>query len=307
MDGEIINALFGLFNQRIGEDFPCQVLGHAADLFQRLIDGHSADGDGRIADDPFAGVVNVAARAQVHDGIRAPADRPDHLVNLSRHIRSNRAVADIGVDLDQEVTANRHRFGFRMVDIVGDDRAATGDFVADKFGRDIIGDRRANAFAIAFIFGQPRAAQIFALRDIFHFRGDDAFTGVVHLADVHAGLCTEHLLADIGEWRDAAAAVGAKLAIVFGLYLALGDFSHVIARHDPRAADFGQANVDVDAGVTVGIRAASVIHAHRRLTGARFQMDFAHGDVQRANMDFLAAANGASGYANLSACGNVCH
>ena len=86
MDGEIIYALFGLFNQRIGEDFPCQVLGNAADLFQRLINRHGADGNGRIADDPFAGVVDVAASRQVHHGVRAPADRPDHLVDLSRHI-----------------------------------------------------------------------------------------------------------------------------------------------------------------------------------------------------------------------------
>ena len=124
----------------------------------------------------------------------------------------------------------------------------------------------------------------------------------MHLADVVAGLCTEHLFADIGEWRDAAAAVGAKLAIVFRLYLALGDFSHIIARHDPRAAQFGKANANVDAGVAVGIGAAGVIHAHRRLTRRRLQMDFAHGDIQRANMDFLTAANRASGDADFGPC-----
>jgi hypothetical protein len=36
-------------------------------------------------------------------------------------------------------------------------------------------------------------------------------------------------------------------------------------------------------------------------------MDFAHGDIQRANIDFLAAANGASGYADFRACWDVCH
>ena len=61
MDGEIIDTLFGLFDQRVAENLPRQILGNAADLFERLIDGHGADRHGRIADDPFARVVNVAA------------------------------------------------------------------------------------------------------------------------------------------------------------------------------------------------------------------------------------------------------
>ena len=126
-----------------------------------------------------------------------------------------------------------------MVDIVWNDRATTGNFVADKFGRDIIRYRRAKAFAIAFIFGKARAAQILAFSNIFHFGSDDAFTGIMHLADVHAGLGAEHLFTDIREWRDAAAAVGPKLTIVFGLDLALRDFSHIAALYDPRTADFG--------------------------------------------------------------------
>ena len=129
----------------------------------------------------------------------------------------------------------------------------------------------------------------------------------MHLADVHAGLCAEHLFANIGEWRDAAAAVGAKLTIVLRLYFALRDFGHIIARDDPWAAKFIQADADVDARVAVCVRAAGVIHAHGWLARRWLQMNFAHRNVQRANMDFLAAANGASGYANLSACGNVCH
>src|SRR3546814_7237396 len=43
MDGEIIDALFGLLDQRIAEDVPGQILGNAADLLQRLIDGHRSE------------------------------------------------------------------------------------------------------------------------------------------------------------------------------------------------------------------------------------------------------------------------
>ena len=46
MDGEIVNALLRLFDQRVAEDFPGQVFGHAADFFERLIDGHGSNRHG---------------------------------------------------------------------------------------------------------------------------------------------------------------------------------------------------------------------------------------------------------------------
>ena len=85
MDGEIIHPLLALFDQRVAIDFPGQVLGHAADLFQRLVDRHGADRHRRIADDPFADGVDVAAGGQVHHRVGAPADRPDQLVHFLGH------------------------------------------------------------------------------------------------------------------------------------------------------------------------------------------------------------------------------
>ena len=43
MDGEVIDALLALLDQRVAINLPGQVLGHAADFFQRLIDRHRAD------------------------------------------------------------------------------------------------------------------------------------------------------------------------------------------------------------------------------------------------------------------------
>ena len=60
MDGEIIDALLCLFNQRVLEHLPIKLQGIAADFLQRLIDRHGADRHGRIAHDPVADVVNVA-------------------------------------------------------------------------------------------------------------------------------------------------------------------------------------------------------------------------------------------------------
>src|SRR5690606_38272115 len=120
VDGEVVHPLLRLFDQGVAEDLPGQVLGNAADLFQRLIDRHGADRHGAVADDPFAGVVDVAAGAEVHHRVRAPADGPDHLVDLVGDIAGDGRIADVGVDLDQEVAADRHRLGFRVVDVAGD-------------------------------------------------------------------------------------------------------------------------------------------------------------------------------------------
>ncbi len=46
MDGEIVDALLGLLDERVAVDLPGQVLGDAADLLQRLVDRDGADRDG---------------------------------------------------------------------------------------------------------------------------------------------------------------------------------------------------------------------------------------------------------------------
>ena len=63
MDREVIDPLLGLLDQGVAEQFPGQLLGFAADFFERLVDRHSADRHRRIADDPFADRVDVAARS----------------------------------------------------------------------------------------------------------------------------------------------------------------------------------------------------------------------------------------------------
>ena len=64
MDGEVIDPLLRLFHEGVAIDFPGEFLGPAADFFQRLINRDGADGR-RIANDPFAGGVNVFAGAEI--------------------------------------------------------------------------------------------------------------------------------------------------------------------------------------------------------------------------------------------------
>ena len=43
MNGEVVNALLGLLNERVAENFPGQVFGLAVDFFERLINRHGTD------------------------------------------------------------------------------------------------------------------------------------------------------------------------------------------------------------------------------------------------------------------------
>ena len=138
MDREVIHPLLRLFDQRVAEDIPIEVFRHTAHFFQRLIDWHRADGHGTVAHDPFADVVDVAPRRQIHDRVGAPADGPDHLVHFFRNARRHSRIADISVDLHQEVPADDHRFGFRVIDVGRDDRPAARHFIAHEFRRHII-------------------------------------------------------------------------------------------------------------------------------------------------------------------------
>src|SRR3546814_142286 len=247
--------------------------------FQRLVDGDGADRDGRVADDPFAGVVDVAAGGEVHDGVGAPADRPDHLVDLGRDVGGYGGIADVGVDLDEAVAADRHRLGFRVADVAGDDGADAGDFVAHEFGGDVIGDFGAEVLAVTDVLAELFAAEILADGDIFHLGGDDAFAGVVHLGDVGAGTRAKDRATDVGEGLHAAGTVGAELAVILGADLALGDVLHVSPASDPVAAELGEAGHDVDAGFGIGVGAGAVVDAERRFAGGGFEVDLAHGDA----------------------------
>jgi hypothetical protein len=119
VDGEVIDALLGLLDEGVAEEFPGEVLGLAVHFFERLIDRHGADGHGRVAQDPFAGGVDVLAGGEVHDGVRAPLGGPAHFLDFLLDARGDGAVADVGVDLDEEVAADDHRLEFGVVDVGG--------------------------------------------------------------------------------------------------------------------------------------------------------------------------------------------
>ena len=187
VDGEIVHALLALLDERVLVDLPVELYRIAVHLLQRLIDRHGADRHRRIADDPFARGVDVAACREVHHRVGAPADRPHHLLHFLLHGGADGGVADIGVHLGEEVAADDDRLKLGVVDVGGDDGAAARDLAAHELGRDELRDVGAEALAIGKRLLGPlqggHAAQIFAVRDIGHLLGDDAGAGEFELGD----------------------------------------------------------------------------------------------------------------------------
>ena len=134
MNGEVIHPLFGLFDQRVPENLPSQFFRFSVHFLQGLIDGNGSDGYRRVADDPLPGLMNILTRGEVHDRVGTPVSRPDHLLHLFLNRGGNGRVADVGVDLDQEITPDDHRFHFSMVDIGRNNGSPTGHLFTHELG-----------------------------------------------------------------------------------------------------------------------------------------------------------------------------
>ena len=115
-----------------------------------------------------------------------------HLLHLFLDAGGDGGVADVGVDLHQEVASDDHRLRFRVIDVGRYDGAAGGNLVADKFRRHHLGKIRAERHRL---FAAHEAgvdvflpAHVLTNGDVFHLGRYDAPLRVVHLANVLAGL-----------------------------------------------------------------------------------------------------------------------
>jgi len=84
--------------------------------------------------------------------VSAPSGSPHHLFHFLFHGRSDGGIADIGVDLGEEIAADRHRLELGVIDVGRDDGAAAGHFIADEFRRDEERHRSAEALAVVMAF-----------------------------------------------------------------------------------------------------------------------------------------------------------
>ena len=171
MDGEIIHSLFALLDEGIAVDFPSQVFHFSVYFLQGLVNGYGAYRYRTVADNPFARFVDVGSGRKVHQGVASPFATPYCLFHLFVNARCGGRITDVGIDLDQKITSDNHRFTLRVIDVGGKNGPSFGDFLADKFGS----DGCINSYFLAI--------HVLANSYIFHFRGNDAGTGTCHLAD----------------------------------------------------------------------------------------------------------------------------
>jgi len=307
VDGEVVHALFGLFNEGVAEHFPGEVFGLAVDLFQCLIDGHGADGHGGVAQDPLAGFVDVLAGGEIHQGVATPAGGPDHFFHFFLDRGRYRRVTDICIDFHAEVAPDDHRFQLRVVDVGRDNGPSGGHFTAHKLGGDEVGDVGAEGFpfvlaqqfAVAGVFAHFLQFQVFADGDEFHFRGDDPLAGVVHLADVLAG---DGLARGVDVFEAQVGQFGIVLAGGAVFTAGAAELFGVVALGDPVFTQGGQALEQVDVDGRVGVGTGGVIYIDRRVQlFALFGVgdvlaDFAHGDADvgaaACDVDFFRCGEG---------------
>ena len=293
VDGEVIDALLGLLDEGVAEEFPGEVFGLAVHFFERLINGHGADGHGRIPQDPFTGGVDVLAGGEVHDGVGTPLGGPAHFFDLFLDAGGDGAVPDVGVDLHEEVPANDHRLELGVIDVRRDDGAACGDFATDELGGDFGGDALGEALEdaggvvglnlggadvllvevvaddVVGEVGNLSALHVFADGDEFHLGGDDALLGIPKLGDRMAG-GFERAAAfaiEAREFDEAVTLGGAgelgvlatEVAVVLRLHFAAIVDDDVVASFDPSFAESGQAFGGVAFKRGIAPRAGAVI------------------------------------------------
>ncbi len=264
MDGEVVHPLLGLLQQGVAEQLPGEVFGDAVGLFQRLIDGHGTDGHRAVAQDPLAGLVNVAAGGEIHDGVGAPAGGPDQLFDLLLNAGGDRRVADVGVDLHQKIAADDHRLRFRVVDVAGDDGATSGHLIAHKFGGDVLGQTgtkiAARMLGAQEFRAHPLAPHVLANGDKFHLGSDDAGAGVEELGDPAARLGTAWL-GQMLEAQMIQPLIGQPLLSEGGAEPR--QFVGIIALQHPVLPQARQTAAHVDGDPLLPVTARGVVDRHR--------------------------------------------
>ncbi len=147
-----------------------------------------------------------------------------------------------------------------MVNVGGDNGAASGHFVTHKFRGNVLRQAGTKAFARVLVAQHfatnTLAAHIFANGDKFHLRRYDPFAGVVQLGYTFARSgplrCQQ-----AGEAQIVQTVVGQALAGVSRALLVQG-FA-VVTGFDPRLAELRQTLLDVNGDRRIAVRAGGII------------------------------------------------
>ena len=192
-----------------------------------------------------------------------------------------------------------------MIDIVGNDGPAPGDFIAHKFRRDEFGNGGSEGFSRMLggeDFAQGVQSLVFADGDEFHFRGNDATAGVVHLGDIGTGLCPQGF-ADVFKAQGSQLGIGLTRLAVAGT--GAGQFLYITPFPYPGLTQGWQSLTQIDIKGRIGIRPGGIVDINRRIGfsplcdwGIRLG-NFPHRypDIGAAarNMDFFRGCKGLDG------------
>ena len=160
MNGHVVHALLGLFFDYFQHEVCGEIFG-APDARDGFVDGNGAYRNRGSVDDGTADARNITACGKIHHRVRAVMHGAMQLFEFLSDLRSDRGIADVGVDLAAESYADAHRFERSVIDIGRNNGAAAGHFAAHEFGFHLL-----------------------AAGHIFHFFGDYALTGEVHLRKI---------------------------------------------------------------------------------------------------------------------------
>src|SRR5258708_7121952 len=150
MNGHVIDALLGLLFNHFEHQLEGEIF-RTANAGDGFIHRNGANGNGRSVDDGLADGGNVAASAEVHDGIRAVMHGVVQFLQLLVNVGAGGGVPDVGVDFAFGGDADGHRLQIAVMNVSGDDAAAACHFAANQLGLEVL-----------------------ALGDVLHLFGDDA-------------------------------------------------------------------------------------------------------------------------------------
>ena len=248
VDREIIHALFRLLDQRIPIDLPRKVLYLTIHLLQGLINRNRTHRNRAVTDNPLARLMDIIAGREIHQRVSAPFTTPYSLLDLLVDTGGKSGVADIGIDLYQELLTDNHRLGFRVIDIRRDDRATGGDFLADELRRDIR------------LQSQSLDLLVLTNRHVLHFRSDNALLRIIHLGDILTLFSPERQVS-LGKTQGIQTRVRQSLTAISGSQFR--QLNHIFTLTVPLLTYTRKSFNDINRYLGVGIRAARIVNDYR--------------------------------------------
>ena len=279
MDCEIIDTLLSLFDEGIAIYFPSEVFNFTVYFFKGLINGYRSHRHRTISDNPLTGLVDIVACRKVHKCVATPITAPHGLAYFLFDSGRKGGVTDIGIEFYQKITADNHRFCFRVVYVGRKHCSAGGYFITYKLRSDMAFDSKSVGIGV------------FTDSHIFHLRGDDSLSCESHLgygfAFLRSARCISVSEADIVEGF-----------VSFSRFAVIGGYRwqlfEIVAAGNPLLTHARESLVDVNRYCGIGIGSARIVNCYGGIFSSHFlsiddfhrwsEIDLSHRDFDWVNL-----------------------